>query len=179
VKRGFKADAERIALREREAIGLRTVDALDPKQLASHRQIRVVTLASFAAVIGADVEHLLVTDSGCFSAATVIRDERIMIVYNESHAPGRCANSIAHELAHLILEHPATNAFDAFGNRNFPTSLEDEANWLAACLLVPKEAIISVLSLNDSDLERAASHFGVSVQLLRWRMNKTLPRRRR
>jgi Zn-dependent peptidase ImmA (M78 family) len=179
VKRGFKAEAERIALREREAMGLGLVEALDPRQLAGHRQIRVVTLASFAAVIGEDVEHLLVTDSACFSAATVIRDERVMIVYNESHAQGRCANSIAHELSHVILGHPATNAFDAFGNRNFPKSLEDEATWLAGCLLVPKEAIISVLSLHDNDLERAAGHFGVSLQLLRWRMNATLPRRRR
>jgi Zn-dependent peptidase ImmA (M78 family) len=179
VRRGFVAEAELIALREREMIGVGLLEALDPKLLARHRQIKVVTLASFAEVIAADVEHLLVTDSACFSAATVIRDGRAMIVYNESHARGRCANSIAHELAHLILEHPASNAFDAFGNRNFPKGLEDEATWLAACLLVPKEAIVPVLSFHDNDLDAAAAQFGVSVPLLRWRLNKTVPRRRR
>jgi Zn-dependent peptidase ImmA (M78 family) len=109
----------------------------------------------------------------------VVRDGRALIVFNESHAPTRSANSIAHELAHLILGHEPTNAFDALGNRHFPRELEDEATWLAGCLLVPKDGVQPVLSQYGNDVARAADHFGVSTQLMQWRVNATRWRPRR
>jgi Zn-dependent peptidase ImmA (M78 family) len=179
VRRGFKAEAERIAQAERQGLGLSVSDRLDPHALATRHGVLVSPLERFRATISDDVEHLLVVDGSCFSAATVIRDGRAMIVFNEAHAPGRCANSITHELAHLILDHPPTNAFDAFGNRNFPKALEEEATWLAGCLLVPRDGLVSVLRRCGDDHGRAADHFGVSVQLLRWRVNATKWRPRR
>jgi IrrE N-terminal-like domain len=179
LRHGFKAEAERIALRERAALGLTATDRLDPRDLAAQRTVAVTPLGQLRALIPDDVEHLLVVDGSCFSAATVIRDGKAMVIYNEAHAPTRLANTIAHELAHLILEHEPTNAFDAFGNRNFPSELEDEANWLAACLLVPKDGVQPILVSHGNDVARAAAHFGVSPQLMQWRVNATRWRPRR
>jgi hypothetical protein len=179
VRRGFKAEAERRAIAERQALGLSATDRLDPQALASRHGVAIWPLERLRAVIPDDIEHLLVVDVACFSAATVIRDGRIAIVYNESHAPSRCANSITHELGHIILGHPPTNAFDAFGNRNFPRELEDEATWFAGCLLVPKDAVRPVMSRHGNNVGGAADHFGISVQLMRWRVNATKWRARR
>jgi hypothetical protein len=179
VRYGFKAQAERLALEERTALGLAAVDRLDPQALASRHGVAIWPLERLRAIIPEDVEHLLVADGSVFSAATVIRDGKIAVVYNESHASSRCANSITHELSHIILKHPPTNAFDAFGNRNFPTDLEDEANWFAGCLLVPKDAVRVVMARCGNDVTRAADHFGISAQLMRWRVNATSWRRRR
>jgi len=78
------------------------------------------------------------------------------------------------------LGHPPRNAFDAFGNRNFPRELEDEATWFAGCLLVvPKDAVRPVMSRHSGDVAGAADHFGISVQLMRWRVNATKWRARR
>jgi hypothetical protein len=179
VRRGFKSEAERKSLAERQALGLSGSDRLDPHALAARHGVVVWALERLRPTIPDDVDHLLVVDGSCFSAATVIRDGRAMIVFNESHAPGRCANSITHEVSHLILEHPPVSAFDAFGNRNFPKALEEEATWLAGCLLVPGEGLVTVLRSVGHDHTRAADHFGVSVQLLRWRVNATKWRPRR
>lgn len=179
MRRGFKAEAERLALAERQALGLSATDRLDPQALATRHDVVIWPLERLRAVIPNDIEHLLVVDGACFSAATVIRDGRIAVVYNESHAAGRCANSITHELGHIILGHPPTNAFDAFGNRNFPKEFEDEATWFAGCLLVPKDAVRPVMSRHGNDFTRGADHFGISVELMRWRVNATKWRRRR
>jgi Zn-dependent peptidase ImmA (M78 family) len=179
VKHGFKTQAERLALEERTALGLAAAARLDPKALAARHSVAIWPLERLRAIIPEDVDHLLVVDGACFSAATVIRDGRIAVVYNESHADGRCANSITHELAHIILKHPPTNAFDAFGNRNFPKDLEEEATWFAGCLLVPKDAVRSMMSRCGNDVARAAEHFGISPSLMQWRVNATRWRRRR
>lgn len=177
MRRGFKAEAERLALAERKALGLSATDRLDPQALAKRHGVAIWSLESLRRLIPDDVEHLLVVDGACFSAATVIRDDRIAVVYNESHNEGRCANSITHELAHIILGHPPTNAFDAFGNRNFPKELEEEATWLAACLLVPKDGVRPVMRRYGNDVAQAATHFRISVQLMQWRVNATKWRR--
>lgn len=179
MKHGFKTQAERLALEERKALGISATDRLDPQALASRHSVAIWPLERLRVIIPEDVDHLLVVDGACFSAATVIRDGRIAVVYNESHADGRCANSITHELAHIILKHPPTNAFDAFGNRNFPKDLEEEATWFAGCLLVPKDAVRPVMARCGNDVARAAEHFGISPPLMQWRVNATSWRRRR
>lgn len=179
MKHGFKAQAERLAISERAALGLAVVDRLDREALAARHSVAVWPLDHLRHVIPEDVDHLLVVDGGCFSAATVIRDGRVAVVYNESHADSRCANSITHELAHIILKHPPTSAFDAFGNRNFPKELEEEATWFAGCLLAPRDAVRIVMARCGNDLVCAADHFGISPKLMQWRVNATSWRRRR
>jgi Zn-dependent peptidase ImmA (M78 family) len=44
-------------------------------------------------------------DTDSFSAVTVFRGYRRLIVHNENHHPHRQASNLAHELSHTLLEH--------------------------------------------------------------------------
>jgi len=49
---------------------------------------------------------------------------------------------------------------------------EEEADWLSGCLLLPREALISIKKRN-LDLTHAASLFGVSQRMLTYRLATT------
>jgi Zn-dependent peptidase ImmA (M78 family) len=67
------------------------------------------------------------------------------VIFNPRKSDGRKASDIVHELAHLILGHdPAKVVFSEDGQiatRTFDQKQEDEANWLAWALLLPREAL--------------------------------------
>jgi Zn-dependent peptidase ImmA (M78 family) len=107
-----------------------------------------------------------------FSAMTVAAGTRKLIVYNPKHPAGRQANSLAHELSHILLEHPMASALGDGGCRQWDPRLEAEADWQAGALLVPREAGLAWMRSNGS-LEEGAAHFGVSVPLFQWRVNQT------
>lgn len=173
MRRGFAVFGERLALETRSELDLTPPERFDPARLAEHLAIPVVWLSNLAAVEPDAVQHLLGVDPSCFSAATVFRGTRRIIVCNDRHTTGRQANSLAHELSHVLLEHVPVLAFDDYGNRRWDGTQEDEANWLAGCLLSPRSGMLIVMSSVGHDLKLAADHFGVSVELLRWRWNKT------
>ena len=100
-----------------------------------------------------------------FSALTVCAGTKRIIVYNPSQPRGRKANSLAHELSHVILEHPASPTLDATGCRRWDGVLEAEADWLAGVLLVPREGALLWMMKNGSAAEGAA-HFGVEWSTL-------------
>jgi hypothetical protein len=49
---------------------------------------------------------------------------------------------------------------------------EAEADWLGATMLVPRKSALEWM-LQSGDLEDGARNFGVSVELFRWRVNRT------
>jgi Zn-dependent peptidase ImmA (M78 family) len=53
-------------------------------------------------------------------------------VENEGHADGRRANSVTHELSHVLLEHEPHAVTSHDGSRRWLPVMEDEADWLAA-----------------------------------------------
>jgi Zn-dependent peptidase ImmA (M78 family) len=95
-----------------------------------------------------------------------------LIVYNPRHEPGRKASSLAHELAHVILEHEAAPAIGVGGCRHWDGLQEAEADWLGSALLVPRAGALAWM-LESDDVEGGASNFGVSIELFRWRINHT------
>lgn len=169
---GFKAQAERLALAEREGLGLTARCRLNPIDLAVAKGISVVALSELVGVPEAHRTQLLETDPAAFSGVSVILDEAKLIVVNDGHTLERQVNTVAHEIAHFLLEHPPGPAFGEFG-RTLSTALEQEADWLAGSLLVPASGIRTTIDLCGGDLEAAAAHYGVSLQLLRWRHNAT------
>jgi hypothetical protein len=173
LRRGFKAEAERRSLKERSTLGLGKADRLDVFAFGSHLGIEFITLESLRARRPDDVEHLVSVDNECFSAALNIIGNLRFVVYNEHHPPGRQANSIAHEFAHYLLEHPACPVFDVLGNRIWDEDQEDEANYLAGALLAPREGLIPVMRRHGHDLDRAAAHFGISRELMSQRWHQT------
>jgi hypothetical protein len=105
--RMLPAEVDRLATVVRTELGLGAHDRLDPRRLASEYGIPVAPITDLVAE-GADpvsVHQLTVVDRGCFSAGTVLAGTGRLIIFNPVHADGRLANSVTHELAHLLLEH--------------------------------------------------------------------------
>jgi len=174
LRRGFKAEAERIAAEIRSELSLNSTSRLDPRGLAAHLGIPVLTIRDCArfADNGVSLKHLTRVDPDSFSAITVFIGSRRLIIHNEAHAPTRQANDIVHEIAHCLLEHPPSPVTDHSGCRRWDKTLEDEANWLAGALLVPREGALA-LSRSGMTIADIAANFGVSEQLCRWRVNQT------
>lgn len=172
-RRGFKSESERTALAVRAELDLSARDRLDPRDLAREFGIPVVSLTELL-MDGADRRHVAHLGSALarFSAATMCVRTQRLIVYNPRHPSGRRANSLAHELSHVILEHTPTPVLGPGGCRYWNRDLEDEADWQAGALLVPRDGAFYWLR-HGTDPFDAARHFGVSDALFRWRMNQT------
>lgn len=178
LRRGFKTNANRISLRLRDSFGLRAHDPIDLAAIAARLKIPIVRLSELAGDCPAEVHHLSITDRGAFSAVTLsLPDRRRVIVYNDTHDPGRQRSSIAHELAHLLLGHVATLPIDASGVRTIDRDIEDEANWLGATILISDAAALHIVR-QGMDTETACRIYGVSEALLRMRINASGARAR-
>jgi Zn-dependent peptidase ImmA (M78 family) len=81
-----------------------------------------------------------------------------------------------HELAHLILDHkPASIVMShdgTFAMRSYDQKQEDEANWLAWCLLLPRDALARC-ARGAVSTEAIAEQYGVSKTLVTFRLRVT------
>jgi hypothetical protein len=81
-----------------------------------------------------------------------------------------------HELAHIILGHELASAMLTASGDFVPSTYnqdqEDEAAWLGGTLLLPGPALLWMRRQRLSN-DAAATHFGVSPDLLRWRIRMT------
>ena len=174
-RRGFKTEAERLAIDVRRELRLSPFDRLQPERLADHLGIPVVSLTSLLCY-GArqdSITHLTSsTRRSDFSAMTVFRGTFRLVIANPVHSSGRRANSVVHELSHVILEHEPHGAIGRGGCRRWDQRMESEADWLAGALLLPRDAALRILR-QEIPLNRAAGIYGVSRSLLEWRLNHT------
>lgn len=175
-RRGFKTWAERTSLRVREKLALSPTSPVDPFRLAELLGISVVSSRELPD-LPEDVRSRLENDHrDCWSAITVTDGRGHLIVTNPSLAHTRLNSSLAHEIAHIILSHEPSMMFmspnSGMALRTHNEEQEDEANWLAGCLLVPREALMLIRRKGMSD-DDACSQYGVSPAMLRFRFNVT------
>lgn len=176
LRRGFKTEAEGISREVRAEMSLSVVEALDPFALAAHLDIPVVPLSESR--LDEVVRHFRGRARRRFSALTVfVTATHRVIVFNDYNSRARQNSDVAHECAHALLLHEPRPAFSSGGCRDVDSQSEQEANWLGATLLVPYDAAMAV-ARSAPPLEEAASRFGVSSALMRWRLNKTGVHRR-
>jgi hypothetical protein len=168
-RRGFKTEAESLAAEVRQELGLQTLDPLDPLLLARHLEIPVMALSEFREVSPGAV-HLLDVDPSAFSAATIFAGRRRLIVHNDAHSAERQSSNVGHELGHGLLHHAPTPALDDRGCRLWDQGIEDEAQYLAGALLIPRDACIAMVFRNAS-VAQIAAEFGVSEPMARYRVN--------
>jgi IrrE N-terminal-like domain len=169
---GFKAQANRTARELRGELGLGATDPLDPWKLADFLEIPVIGLGNLAGVVPEAVRHFHQTEPGAFSAATVFAGRRRIIVHNDAHSLGRQASNVTHEVAHGVLLHEPIPAFGEHGCRIWRDEVEDEAQWLAGVLLITEEAAVAV-ARGSIPVDVAASRYGVSEKMMRYRLNIT------
>lgn len=162
-RRGFKADADRIAIRIREQLGLTATEPVDPFVICKHFDIQVIRLSD----LDPD-SHFLGAGQSLFSAVTVPRGLDIAIVHNDAHHPYRQNSNVCHELAHCFLGHECSPPLTEEGERARKSGLEAEANFLAGSILIPNAAALHILKAGLGP--EAQEHYGVSNAMLHYRL---------
>lgn len=177
LRRGFKKEAKELALEVREELGIEVLAPLDPYALAELYGIEVFDL-THPALPPESVRHLTEVRPHVFSAALVPLDPSgAIIIENHVHPPRRRRSTMAHEMAHVLLEHPFGPLLaDEHGCRSAVREIEDEATELSGELLIPADAARLAAFKGWSD-QSVANHFRVSVPMAQWRMNVTGARR--
>ena len=86
---GFKKQALEIATEIRAELSVSPAAPLDPLILAAHLEVPVIPLSDFSGDAPFAVTLFGRHDKDAFSAVTVLRGHRRLIVYNDAHVPGR------------------------------------------------------------------------------------------
>jgi Zn-dependent peptidase ImmA (M78 family) len=175
LRRGFKTLAEKHALEARTALKLAPIAPLDPWAYAKHLKVAVLDFHGLG-LPPETVHQLVVADEQSWSAMTLSDEGKLAIVLNPSHAATRQRNDLTHELSHIELGHqPARVELSEAGLMllsDYSDEQEQEADWRAAALLLPRQGLIHHRSRGLGTPEIAA-HYGVSPQLCDWRLRTT------
>ena len=177
MRRGFKAWCERTSYEYRQALGLPLAAALNPRVLAEYLNVRVLMPENVPGVSPQSLHQLRGTDGrATWSAVTINQGGITLVVLNSGHPSTRQANSLAHELSHVILNHTSDDTQwspeGVLFRNSFDGEQEDEANWLAACLLLPRQGLLRAYRRQPSP-KALALDFGVSQRLVVWRLRMT------
>lgn len=175
MRRGFKARCEQISKTYRDALSLSLDDALSYTELAEYLGILVWSIEDIPNLDQMYIDRLIGVDKDEWSALTITENNKHLIILNPTHSKRRLQNDAMHEISHIILEHEAKDVIEIhnilFAN-NYDKEIEDEADWLAATLLLPRQGLLSVYrKTNDNSM--VATRFGVSTELVNMRINRT------
>lgn len=172
MRRGFKAEAERLSEHVRSDLGLSNTDALPLERLAASLGAELRSAGDLI-----DINRLIEIDQlqpGAFSACTFDIGERHVIVSNPLSSTGRRTSDIAHELSHLLLKH-SVKEVQAIGDLTFfgcDAEEEQEANWLAGCLLLPRRLLVTVVRAGAT-VDDIVERYEVSSQMANYRIRAT------
>lgn len=174
--RGFKSWCETVAIQQRRELKLRSIDPIDPLLLAKHIGVKVWNAEDVPGLEPQYLKTLLIEDPDSWSAITLYILSTDLIILNSVHSPARRSSDLVHELSHILIGHEPSRvdiSEDGLLMLNtYNKNQEDEANWLAGCLLLPRDALI-LIRQQGMDLKIAAKQYGVSQQMLRYRINVT------
>lgn len=172
MRRGFKAEAERTSSAFRQELGVAETHILPLDRAAGKMGAELRSAGELVAIDRLrEIERI---QPGAFSACTFELGERLVIVWNPLANPARTNSDIAHELAHLLLDH-AVKEVQTVGGLTFfgcNPDEEQEANWLAGCLLLPRALVVSELRAGYT-AEQIAERFKVSSQMANYRVRAT------
>ena len=175
MERGFKSRCEAISRSLRLDMGLSPIDQLSAQLAAEYLEVSLWSLKELE-LKEEDFHQLACKDGESWSAFTVSAFGRDAIVVNPSCSEARYSSNVMHELAHLILGHqPNTMFFVGNGEvalRGFNQTIEEEANWLAGSLLLPRTVLV-YLKRSRMSQSSACNRYCVSKEMLRYRLNVT------
>ena len=175
-ERGFKTWCENYSVQQRRDMGLAAHEPLDARKLAAHLGVRVWIPGDIPGLSAETLAILLRSDGvtpSCWSAVTLIAGSSKVIILNSSHSAARQSSDLMHELAHLIRGHVAQEVDLSEEGlmllKDYDKQYEDEADWLAGCLLLPRDALLSIKRRRLEAIE-AATMYGISQRMLSYRM---------
>ncbi len=171
-ERGFKTWCENTSLNIRRKLKLSPTDPLSPQQLAQVLNVIVWTTADVPELAPKTREYLDSSIGDEWSAVTVEAAGKTIIVVNKSHSEARQASDIMHELAHIIRGHEAGKVYiiGSHAMRDFNEIQENEANWLAGTLLLPR-TVLTACVYRRAPIDEILAKYGVSKQLYTYRVN--------
>lgn len=175
-RRGFKSQCERRSVELRKLLGLCKSAPLSAKRLAEHLGVTVCSVDDFSGLDSKDRQVLVDPLDDSWAALTLRIGTENLVVFKPVPSCGRKNSVIMHELAHIVLGHELASACIASDGSlmpwNFDQDQEDEADWLAGALLLPRPALVSIRFRGLSD-ESACERYKVSRGMLTWRMRMT------
>ncbi len=175
-KRGFKSWCENVSLQHRKEMSLQPIDPINPRALAEKLGVIVWKADEVPGIGQKTLDVLTKDDPESWSAMTLCGDGKNIIVLNPMNSPGRMNSDLTHELSHIIIGHEAARIDITPDNmlmlRNYDKGQEEEANWLAGCLLLPRLALLHIRKkgLDKSDVKKI---YGVSTPMLDYRLRMT------
>lgn len=176
MRRGFKAWCERASLEYRRSLRVPLAYPLDPRRLADLLGVLVTTPEAIPGLSRETVVQLTEVDRDSWSAVTISHNGKRLVILNSGQSVARQANSLAHELAHIILNHTTDRAVlsdeGLLFRGSYDAGQEEEAAWLAGCLLVPRGGLLTA-SRQRADHPYLAKRFGVSRDMIAWRLRVT------
>lgn len=172
LRRGFRAEAERIAAALRADLELHKADPLPLEEAAQARNVRVVSAGDLIDIDRlADLERI---QAFSFSACTFDIQGQTVIVYNPIRSGPRRKSDVAHELSHLLLDHELTEIREVAGVpfRTCRADQEEEATNLGGTLLLPRPLLLQCVA-HGMGPEAVAAEYGVTIEMARFRLNTT------
>lgn len=172
MRRGFKAEAERLATQVRDEIGLGPYKPLNIDALVQHVGAQLRTADELTSL--AKLQELEELQPGAFSACTFDFGIRKIIVVSPLASNERQRSDVSHEASHLLLNHNVKE-IEQLGGFSFFTcdpDEEQEANWLAGCLLLPRDLLTRSLK-RGLDAASIAEANAVSLQMASFRLRAT------
>ena len=173
LRRGFKSEAERIARRVRVDLGLNAADPVAPELIAELLGIEV--RAGDELLPRERFQELEDIQPDAFSACTLRPSlDRVVVVHNPLSPKTRRKSDVAHELAHMLLDHELSRV-QRLGDITFLSCdpvQEEEAAWLSGCLLLPRALLLADVSRGAGAEEIARKH-GVSERMAQYRLDVT------
>ncbi len=178
LKRGFKANAERLAVEYREKLGLNPCAPLPASKLAEFLKIHIYPATEF---LTSNSEIASISGNNGFDcrwSALKMQTEagNIIIIHNPFHSSGRQQSDIMHELAHIICKHENDlkkyNFTIPSGMRIFNDEQEEEAKCLGSTLQLSSPCLLWAAK-NEMQTETIATYFDATVEMVNYRMNIT------
>jgi IrrE N-terminal-like domain len=171
-ERGFKTWCEKLSLEMRGGLGLRPIDPLPARELAKHLGTAVMTTAEFP-TLTRESQGVLECDDA-WSAVTLEANGRKLVILKASNSLGRQSSDLMHEISHHLLDHRPTEVDVSKEGllmlHSYSRTDEAQADWLSACLLLPRPALMHIKTrLRDEGA--AAQVYAVSIAMLRYRLD--------
>ncbi len=175
-RRGFKSQCERRSVEIRKDLGLSQDAPLSALTLAEHMDLTVWSTTEVSGLTVDDLNNLNHNDGDSWSALTMRMGTSHLIVYKDAASKPRINSVVMHEIAHITLGHELADACilddGSLVPSNFSQDQEDEADWLAGTLLLPRPALITIRKRGLSNSE-ARRRYKVSNDMLEWRIRMT------
>lgn len=176
MRRGRKSELAALAIEVRGEVGVPTQRRLDPRVIAKLYGFEVTPVSEIG-LAPEVLSTLALSLSDRWSGAIISDGHHTLILDNDFHPAARRNASIAHEVSHILLEHPLQSRITYERSCGEGRNLEDEATELAGELLVPGKSLRIAATRGQMSDQDIADQFGVSLAFARWRVNVSGARR--